>query len=296
MLAAIPPPTGGPWSWLTLWPIGPQILPIVFAGWLYLAGLRRLRASGRPFPLAWAVWFFSGLAVVFIALASPLDAYADWSFTLHMAQHLLLMLLAPPLLALGAPITLALRASHPQTRRRFLVPLLRSRPVAWLAHPVVGWLLFVGTPVAIHFTPLFDVALRNTTVHAVEHFLWLSSALIYWWPIVGRDPAPHRVGYPARMLSMFLAMPAGSFLALAIYSASSPLYPTYAALPAPWGPNALADQRSAAVMMWLVGNLAMVLAMLIVAVAWKRDEDAAQERIEAREELRPSARGARASP
>lgn len=296
MLAAIPPPTGGPWSWLIRWPIGPQVLPIVFAGLLYAAGLRRQRAAGRPFPRAWATWFFCGLAALFVALASPVDAYADWSFTVHMVQHLLLMLLAPPLLALGAPITLALRSSHPDTRRRFLVPVLRSRPVAWLSHPVVGWLLFVGMPVAIHFTPLFDIALHNTFAHAIEHFLWLSSALIYWWPIVGRDPAPHRVSYPARMLSMFLTMPAGSFLSLAIYTASAPLYATYAALPAPWGPNALADQRNAAVTMWLVGNIAMVMAMLIVAVAWKHDEEAAQERIEAREAVRPSARGARASP
>ena len=119
----------------------------------------------------------------------------------------------------------------------------------------------------------------------------MGAALVYWWPIVGRDPSPHPMSFPVRMLSLFLAMPAMSFLALAIYSARSPLYPTYASRPAPWGPSALADQHGAAVMMWLVGNLAFVVAMLIVAAAWKRDEDIRQRRLESR--YQPMASGKR---
>ena len=125
-------------------------------------------------------------------------------------------------------------------------------------------------------------ALRSPAVHVLEHSLWLGAALVYWWPIVGRDPTAHPMGYPIRLLSLFLAMPAMSFLALAIYSAGTPLYPTYASLPPPWGPSAVADQRGGATMMWLVGNLALVVAMLVVAAAWKRDEDASQRRLEAR--------------
>ena len=101
---------------------------------------------------------------------------------------------------------------------------------------------------------------------------------------MGVDPNPHPVPWPVRMLSLFLAMPAMSFLALGIYAGDVPLYPTYASLPAPWGPAALGDQRDAAVMMWLVGNLALVLAILLVAAAWKRDEDARQRRVEERED------------
>jgi cytochrome c oxidase assembly factor CtaG len=112
----------------------------------------------------------------------------------------------------------------------------------------------------------------------------MGAALIYWWPIVGRDPSPHPVRYPVRLLSLFLAMPAMSFLAVAIYTADAPLYVGYAALPAPWGPEAFASQQNAAVMMWLVGNLGFVAAILIVAAAWKRDEDARQAREEARED------------
>jgi putative copper resistance protein D len=161
---------------------------------------------------------------------------------------------------------------------------LRSPVATVLANPIVGWALFVGVPVAIHASRLFDAALRSGGWHALEHGVWLGAALVYWWPIVGADPNPHPVAYPVRLLSMLLAMPAMSFLAIAIYTASTPLYETYARLPAPWGPGALGDQRDAAVLMWLVGNLAMLIAMLLVAAAWKRDDDARQRRIEERED------------
>ncbi len=258
----------------TRWVFDPfVVLAIAASAWLYVSGLRRLRTSGRPFPRRWAACWLFGLGAIALALVSPIDAYADASLWVHMVQHLLLTVVAPPLLALGAPVTLALRAASPDVRRRWLVPVLRSRPVAVLANPVVGWALFVGTPFAIHFSPLFDLALRNDAVHAAEHALWLGTALVYWWPIVGRDPMPHRMSYPARMLSMILTMPATSFVAVALYGASAPLYPTYAGLPEPWGSLALGSQRVAAVIMWVVGNLAMVLAMLICASAWRRDEE-----------------------
>jgi len=223
------------------------------------------------------------LATLVVAVCSPVDAYADVSFTVHMAQHLLLTLLAPPLLALGAPITLALRAGSPAVRR-WVTAVLRSPVAAFFANPIVGWTVFIGVPVFVHASPLFDEALRSTPWHALEHGLWLSAALIYLWPIVGADPNPHPMRWPVRMLSLFLAMPAMSFLALGIYAGDVPLYPTYANLPPPWGPAALGDQRDAAVMMWLVGNLALVLAILLVAAAWKRDEDARQRRVEERED------------
>jgi cytochrome c oxidase assembly factor CtaG len=278
------------WAWLAQWRPDPwTVIPMLLAGWMYLAGTRRLaRGGGSPWPRARTAWFLAGLGALFVALVSPVDAYSDASFSIHMAQHLMLTLLAPPLLALGAPITLALRASSPEVRRRFLAPALSGRIAAFGSRPVVGWLLFVCVPVAIHVTPVFDLALRSPVVHALEHGAWLASALIYWWPIVGRDPSPHSMTYPARLLSLFLAMPAASFLALALYSAGTPLYPSYAALPAPWGPQALPDQRAAAVTMWLVGNLAMVLAMLIVAAAWKRDEDSQQRRLEAHIDAKPA--------
>jgi len=274
VFAATVPDGFGPSDLATRWVFDPVVVVALSgAAWAYAAGLRRLRAADRPFPRRWAWAWFAGLGIIALALLSPIDAYAEASLWVHMIQHLLLTLVAPPLLALGAPVTLALRSARPAARRRWILPLLRSRPVAVLANPVVGWILFAGAPFAIHFSPLFDLALRDDAVHAFEHGLWLGTALVYWWPIVGRDPMPHRMSYPARMLSLLLMMPATSFVALALYGAAAPLYPAYAALPAPWGALALGSQRVAAVIMWLVGNLAMVLAILVCAGAWRRDED-----------------------
>ncbi|HET9310103.1 MAG TPA: cytochrome c oxidase assembly protein [Actinomycetota bacterium] len=270
------------WSWLRAWPGDPLTLALLLAAAsLYAAGLLRLRRAGTPFPARWTAAYWCGLAVLAIALLSPVDTYADASFSVHMTQHLLLTFVAPPLLALGAPITLALRASSPTTGRR-IGRVLRSPLARILSNPIVGWSLFVGVPFAIHLSPLFDASLRSSPVHALEHALWIVAALVYWWPIVGRDPNPHPVTYPVRMLSLFLAMPLMSFLALALYQGTTPLYPSYAALPAPWGPRALTEQRWAALQMWLAGNLALMIAILVVAVAWKRAEDEGQRRLEAR--------------
>jgi putative membrane protein len=283
MLSAVPASTDA-LTVLSQWRIEPFTTTLLLAaGSLYIAGNLRVRRGPGAWPGGRTAAFAAGLATLVVALCSPVDAYADVSFTVHMAQHLLLTLLAPPLLALGAPITLALRAGSPAVRR-WIAASLRSPVAALFANPIVGWTLFVGVPVFVHASPLFDEALRSTPWHALEHGLWLSAALIYWWPIVGVDPNPHPVRWPVRMLSLFLAMPAMSFLALGIYAGDVPLYPTYASLPAPWGPAALGDQRDAAVMMWLVGNLALVLAILLVAAAWKRDEDARQRRVEERED------------
>jgi putative copper resistance protein D len=282
MAAAPVPVTTDAATVLAQWRWDPvTVAGMLAVGSLYALAVSRVRRAGAHWPAAWAAWFGAGLAVLAVALVSPVDAYADVSFSVHMGQHLFLTMLAPPLLALGAPITLALRAGSPRTGRA-ITSVLRSRVVSFLGRPVVGWLLFVTVPVVVHFSPLFDLALRSRPWHALEHALWVSAALVYWWPIVGRDPSPHPVRYPVRLLSMFLAMPATSFLALAVYVTSVPLYAAYASLPAPWGPSALGDQRNAAVLMWLVGNLGMMVAMLLVAAAWKRDDDARQRRLEER--------------
>jgi cytochrome c oxidase assembly factor CtaG len=276
---ALPVPPDGPV--LAQWRFEPLTVFLVLAACsLYGAGVHRLRPA-RPWPRGRTAAWFGGLGVLTVALLSPVDAYADVSFSTHMAQHLLLTIPAPILLALGAPVTLALRALRPPAARR-LASALRSWPVALLTRPVVGFAVFVGVSFGVHFTPLFDAALRSQAWHASEHALWVTAALIYWWPIVGADPAPHPMPYPARLLSLTLAMPATSFLALAIYGASRPLYATYAALPPPFGPAALSSQRDAAMMMWLLGNISMVVAMLFVAAAWKRADDSRQEREDAR--------------
>jgi cytochrome c oxidase assembly factor CtaG len=272
-------PPDGP---LTAWRFDPVTVgALLGAASAYAVAVARVRRKGGSVPAGRVTAWYGGIAVTALALVSPVDAYADVSFLTHMTQHLVLTFVAPPLLALGAPLTLALRATPPATARR-IAAALGGRTIAALARPVVGWMLLVGASWAVHYSPLFDAALTSATWHAVEHTIWMAAAFVYWWPIVGADPAPHPVAFHARLLSLVLAMPAMSFLALSIFVSGAPLYPAYASRPAPWGPAALDAQRSAAVLMWLAGNLGLVVAMLVVAAVWKRHDDERQRREEAR--------------
>jgi putative membrane protein len=279
-VASLPPLTV--WSLLTRWSLPALVvIPWSFGVWAYARGVRRVRAAGGAWPRGRSVAFAAGAISVLVALASGIDAYADLWFSVHVVQHLLLTFVAPPLLALSAPVTLALRAM-PRTDGRRLVRFLHSRPIAALTHPIVAWVAFVSVPFAVHFSSYYDLALHDTWVHASEHLLLFSTGLLYWWPIVGVDPAPRALDHPARVLSLVMAMPAQSFLALAIYSSPRTLYPWFLTLQSRSASSALADQSMAAALMWVVGGVLLLFAVLISVVRWKRDD----ERVERRRERR----------
>lgn len=214
-----------------------------------------------------------GIAAIAVALMSGIERYDTVLFSVHMVQHLLLSLLAAPLLAFAGPITLALRVAAPQTRRRWILPILHSRLVRGLSFPVVAWVLFAAVMWAAHFSPLFDLALEDPLIHQVEHGLFLGSAMLFWWPAVGADPSPWRMSHPARALYVFLQMPQNTFLAVAILGAQAPLYEHYATIQRAWGPTPLADQQAAAGIMWLVGDLAFLAVILLLVAGWMRHDE-----------------------
>ena len=162
-----------------------------------------------------------------------------------MVQHLLLTMVAAPLLVLGAPVTLALLASTPASRRR-LSAALRRPPLRTLSQPVVAWALFFGVLWGSHFTGLFEASLRSDGVHALEHVAYLVTAVLFWMPVVGRDPSPVGLSHPARILYLFFAMASMAFLGLALFSANHVLYPTYGAVEGSGeGDRGPADRRDA---------------------------------------------------
>jgi putative copper resistance protein D len=189
-----------------------------------------------------------------------------------MVQHILLTFVAAPLLVLSGPITLLLRAWSKATRRRWILPVLHSRVVRFVSFPVVAWVVFAGVMWGSHFSPLFDAALENPLIHDLEHALFLGSALLFWWPALGSDPAPWRMSPPVRALYVFLQMPQNTFLSVAILGASAPLYPHYATLNLPYGPDPLLDQQIAAGIMWLLGDLAFLGVVLGLVAAWMRQD------------------------
>jgi len=278
-----PPPPAFP-SVLLEWRLEPVlVVGIVLAAlaWLLLAG-RVVRAHPQHPPSGWRVAaFLAGLAVIGIALTSPIEAYEGQLFSVHMLQHMLLELVGAPLLLLGAPATLALRAASPSVRRALLA-IMHSRVVAVASFPLLAWVLFAAVNWGWHFSSLYDQALETPWLHDVQHVTFLTAALLFWWPVVGLDPARWRLPHPARLFYLFLAMPQNSFLGVALMGAPPSLYPHYLGNARDWGPTPAVDQNVGGMLMWVGGDVVFLLAMGLVVAAWVRAED----RRSAREDVR----------
>ncbi len=285
---AVPPPPD-PAAFLLSWSLHPQVaIPLLAAAAAYLWAVRRVNAShpANPVPPDRPVFFLLGLASIAVALLSGVGRYDTELFADHMVQHLLLVFGAAPAIALAAPITLALRVASPGVRTRWLLPILRSRLVKVLAHPLVAWLLFTFVMWGSHVSPLFDAALEDPLLHDLEHALYLATALLFWWPVVGRDPGPWRLPYAARLFYVFLQMPLNSFLGVVILFSDRVLYPHYLTTGRPWPPSPIEDQQLAGAMMWGIGDAAFLAAILLLVAAWMRDDEEATRRREAAEDAR----------
>jgi len=243
---------------------------IVVTIWWWLWAVRRVDRAHptNRVPRRRTVAFLAGMAALAFALLSGIDTYDTTLFSIHMVQHVLLMLVAAPLLALAAPITLILRVSSAETRNRWVFPILHSRVVRFLGHPLVAWLIFTIMLWAVHFSPIFDAALEDPLVHDIEHILFLTGALLFWWPAVALDPAPYRLSHPARIGYLFTQMTQNTFLAVVILNATAALYPHYVSLGDPWGVVALDDQRLAAGIMWIAGDAIFLTSILAVVAGW----------------------------
>ena len=281
-VAALPLDAG---TALTAWSLEVHIwLPILLLALVYWAGVRSVLGShpDNPVPRRRVLAWYGGLLALFVALQSPIATYDTTLFSVHMVQHLLLMMVVAPLLVLGAPITLLLRVVSPSARKGVVLPVLHSRAARAISFPVVAWVVFAGVMYGSHFSPLFDAALENVFVHLLEHALYLGAGLLFWWPVVGADPSPWRMPHPARVLYVFLGMPWSSFLALAIFSAPGLLYPHYATLQRDWGLSPLADQQLAGGIMWVGGDGLFLVAVVAMVAAWMRAEEAEGKRADAR--------------
>ena len=273
-LASLPPLS--PLTALTTWSFDPLVttailLPLV----AYLSAVRRVNAEhpANPVPRRRVAAWVGGLAVLSVALCSSIDVYSEVLFSVHMVQHMLLVFLVAPLLCLGAPVTLLLRVASPEQRNRYVLPLLHSRPLRALTHPVVDWILFTTVMWVTHFSPLFELALENGWVHILEHALFLGAGFLFWWPVVGADPGPRPLSYPVRLGYVLLQMPQNAFLGLTLFTASQVLYPFYTTVGLSWLPDPLSDQHLGGGLMWVAGDLLFLIPVLLVLVGWLRDEE-----------------------
>jgi cytochrome c oxidase assembly factor CtaG len=286
-----PPPPSDPLQLLGMWSFEPLVQVPLLAGAVAYGWTVRAVNRAHPrnlVPVRRTVAFLAGLAAIELALQSPIEHYDTTLFSVHMVQHILLTMIAAPMIAAAAPITLLLRFVRPAFRRRWILPALHSRALRVVTFPVVAWLAFAGVMWGTHFSPIFNASLEEPLVHDLEHLAYLVAALLFWWPIVGADPSPWRMPHPLRALYLFLQMPQNTFLSLVIYSSGTPLYPHYATLQRTWGPSVLADQQLAGGLMWVIGDLTFLVAILLVVIGWMRQEDRDAARSDAREDAERS--------
>jgi putative copper resistance protein D len=286
---------GGSLRLLGGWDLAPVPLTgLALSALLYLLAAHRVgrRNPTRPWPVGATVFFLAGLFAVAIAVAGPAGAYDDVFFYAHMAQHILLTLVAAPLLVLGDPVLLALRVAGRDLRTRHLVPVYRSRAVHLLANPVVGWLSFVGVMVVSHVPVVYDFALEHPLVHDyVEHPVYLVAALVFFYPLLSPTSGPHHVHEGVRVVSAFTVMVPMAFLGFFLYAAPHLDYPFYAHVVRPFGPAPVADQRLAGALMWSSTMGLGVTWLVVVGLHWLRAEERRSRRVDSASAAADPARG-----
>jgi len=185
-------------------------------------------------------------------------------------QHLLLLMVAPPLLVVGQPATLLLHASRNPVHT-WAKKLLRSRVVTWLTWPPFGVALYVGVIVGTHLTSFMNLVLANETVHNAEHVLYLVAGYLFFLPLVGREPIRWKVSYPTRIFLLFIAMPVDAFTGLALGSESGNPFSNLAVDRPSWAPSPLSDVHIGGAVMWVGGAGLMFALTMTVFFAWSRE-------------------------
>jgi putative copper resistance protein D len=261
---------------LTQWQFAPVVTGFaVVAIGLYWWGVVRVgrRHPARPWPAWRTLLFAAGVVVIVVATQSGIGTYDDLLFYDHMIQHLLLLMVAPPLLIAGQPLTLLLHASrnplHTQVKR-----VLRSPVANFLTWPVFGALAYALAVLAAHLSAIANSFEQNQTAHNAEHVLFVLIGYLFYLPIIGREPIRWRLSYPIRFVILVLLMPVDTFtgLALGYGSASSPGVP---AGPRPaWAPSPVSDLHLGGALMWIGGDGIMFGLMMLVFLMWSRDDRA----------------------
>jgi putative membrane protein len=251
--------------------------PVLVTGTLIVVGLvytrgwfaiRKTRAAQFP---PWRLGaFVLGLAVIWLAIASPLDGFADVLLSAHMVEHLLLMSFAPPLLLLGYPVVPLLRGLPRGITVYLLGPLIRTKLLRDLGHimitPLVAWLAMNLVFLGWHVPAAYDFALEHEHWHQFEHLCFLGTSIMFWWPIVRHWPT--REHYTGWLLLLYLVMAdiVNTVLSAFLAFCDRPVYPYYVREGNPFNISSLSDQRAGAVVMWVFGSLVFLIPAIVLTV------------------------------
>jgi putative membrane protein len=238
---------------------------------LYVRGWLALRpVAPTRFTIGRLGSFFAGLAILELALASPIDAFDPFFLADHMVQHMLLMMVVPPLVLLGNPELLLLRGLPRWALERVFGPLLSSRLVRrighGLVHPAVCWLVMAVAMLGWHLPAAYELALHSSRWHEFEHICFLLAATLFWWPVI--QPWPSRARWPRWTMPIYLLFAdfVNSVLSAFLAFSDRVLYPSYLVVPRLWGISAQSDQAAAGVIMWVLGSFAFLIPAVLITV------------------------------
>jgi putative copper resistance protein D len=258
---------------------------------LYAGGVLRLRRRGDTWPVGRTIAWLAGITTVAFVELSGVMTYSMTMLSVHMVQHMTLMMVAPVLLVLGGPVTLAMRAIKPARRgekgpREWLMAAVQSRVARVLTHPVVALGLFVSGSFLMYFSGLFEAAMRDHTGHMLMSLHFLAVGYIFYEMLIGIDPLPKRPPFPARVVLQLLAMAFHALFGLAIMESSRLIAGSYyrdLANEIPWLPHPLDDQILAGQITWGFGELPAVVIIGILFVQWYRSDEREARRFDRRE-------------
>jgi len=250
--------TGWQTDWLTLVTVAIDVALVA----AYAAATLRLGRKGR----SWSPWrtlsFVSGVVTILVATFSGLAAYDDSVFVIHAIQHLLLMNVAPILLVLGAPVTLALQASGRSTQTRIL-RVLHHPVVEFVTNPLVVLAIFSITMIGYFLTPFYQYSLEHPLVHDFTHLHFLVAGCLYWWLVVGVDPSRWRLSYPMKLGFLAVEIPVGTILGLSLIQANVSVAPRF---------HTLADTHNGGAVLWIASEVVTFSAISILLFQWMRSD------------------------
>lgn len=258
--------------------------PLFFVGSLvaaalYIAGVARMRSRGHLWPWGRTISWMLGLVVVIWCTNAGISQYAQVSVGLHMLQHMTLTMLAPILLVLGAPATLALRALRPSHRhergpREWLVWFLHSWITRILTNPFYVFVVYVLGLYGLYLTPAFGWLMGSHVGHIVMQLHFLLSGYLFYWVVIGIDPRPRPLTYWARLLLLLLALAVHGFFAVILMMSSTPLaYEWYGIVRPPWIPDLLQDSLNGGQVAWALSEIPTLIVMIVISIQWARSDD-----------------------
>jgi cytochrome c oxidase assembly factor CtaG/putative copper export protein len=256
----------------------------VLCGALYVAGVIRLRRAGNDWPPGRTITWLLGCVVMVWATNAGIAAYASATFSWHMLQHMVLSMLVPILLVLGAPVTLALRALHPshgarRGPREWIVWSLGTPVMRFFTQPLVALLLYGGSVYVLYFTPLFTVLMDNHIGHLAMQVHFVLTGYLFYWVVIGIDYAPRRLPHWLRLLLVIASLPLHAFFSVAFMLSPTPLSGTwFTQVQPPWLDNLMQDQNVAAGIAWAFGEVPTLIVVLALAVQWSRSDERESKR------------------